>query len=110
MSYLKSLLPIIISLSLIPFDCLAVEFSFGCWRGVEKMVGVWDDSKKTILLYGNKFSLISASNDMVQFNLVSSTEHVEISIKVDGSYSEKHGDLPWKTFNEVDCILNFKNL
>ena len=47
---------------------------------------------------------------MVQFKLVSSTEHVEISIKVDGSYSEKHGDLPWKTFNEVDCILKFKNL
>ncbi|MDG1298477.1 MAG: hypothetical protein P8N81_00905 [Paracoccaceae bacterium] len=107
---MKSLLPLVISLSLFPYGCFATEFSFGCWRGVEKMVGVWDDSNKTILLYGNKFSLIHASKDMVQFNLVSSTEHVEILIKADGSYSEKHGDLPWKTFKEVDCILNFKNL
>ena len=72
------------------------------------MVGVWDDSNKTILLYGNKFSLIRASKDMVQFNLVSSTEHVEILIKANGSYSEKHGDLPWENFQRGRLYLEFQ--
>ena len=108
-AYLKSLLTIAISLSLIPFDSFATEFSFGCWSGLDKMVGVWDGSDKEILLYGNKFSLVNGSKEMVHFKLVSDSEQVEILIKANGSYSEKHDNLLWKTHEEVDCILNFKN-
>jgi len=108
-AYLRILLTIVISLLLIPFDSFATEFSFGCWRGLEKMVGVWDGSNKTISLYGNKFSLINSNKEMVHFKLDSSSAQVEILIKADGSYSEKHGNLLWKTYEEVDCILNFRN-
>ena len=108
-SHLKSLLIIFTSLSLIPQDSFATEFSFGCWSGLDKMVGVWDGSNKAISLYGNKFSLINGNKEMVHFKLVSSSEQVEILIRADGSYSEKNGNLSWETYEEVDCILNFKN-
>ena len=73
------------------------------------MVGVWDGSNKTISLYGNKFSLINGNKEMVHFKLVSDSEQVEILIKANGSYSEKHDNLLWETHEGVDCILNFKN-
>lgn len=88
---------------------ISKEFSFGCWNGLDKISGEWTDTTKTILLSGNKFFVISADIEKVHFGLASSKGTFEFLITFGGSYSERTGKGPWKTFPEVKCILNFYN-
>jgi hypothetical protein len=59
------------------------------------------------LLFGNRFILISADDKSVRFGLLETEEHQEFLITSDGSYSEREGTSLWKTYESVECILNF---
>tara|TARA_Y100000739_G_C20553830_1_gene439579 strand:- start:514 stop:816 length:303 start_codon:yes stop_codon:yes gene_type:complete len=83
------------------------EFSFGCWNGLDKISGRWTDTTNTILLFGNKFFVIDADLEKAHFGLASSKGTFEFLITSGGSYNERIGKGPWKTFPEVECILNF---
>jgi hypothetical protein len=88
---------------------ISEEFSFGCWNGLDKISGEWTDTTKTIWLFGNKFFVIAADIEKVHFGLASSKGTFEFLITSSGSYYERTGKGPWKTFPEVECILNFYN-
>ena len=92
---------------LVPSLTLAREFSFGCWNGPDRISGKWERYTKSILLFGNRFILISADDKSVRFGLLETEEYQEFLITSDGSYSEREGTTLWKTYESVECILNF---
>ena len=107
--FVFALVLVTLFVALVPSLTLAREFSFGCWNGQDKISGKWEKYTKSVLLFGNRFILISANDKRVHFGLLEAEENLEFLITSDGSYSERTRNSLWKTFENVECILNFYN-
>ncbi len=107
--FVTTLVLVTLIVVLVPSLTLAREFSFGCWNGGDRISGKWEQNTKSILLFGNRFILMSADDKRVHFGLLEAEENLEFLITSDGSYSEREGNSLWKTFENVECILNFYN-